>query len=75
VWRGTEQNFAKHLPQREIQRTGLSVQAPSLTNSDTLKVTTAVQKIIKELNETVPEKHKIMVSTKMVLNLMKQNGC
>jgi hypothetical protein len=28
-----------------------------------------------ELSEAVPEKDKIMVITKMVLNLMKQNGC
>jgi hypothetical protein len=28
-----------------------------------------------ELSEAVSEKDKIMVITKMVLNLMKQNGC
>jgi hypothetical protein len=64
----------QHLPQQEIQRTGLSVQAPSLTNNDTLKVTTVVQQIMRELSEAVSEKDKIMVITKIVLNLMKENG-
>jgi hypothetical protein len=38
---------------KEIQRTGLSVQAPSLTNDDTLKITTVVRQIITELSEAV----------------------
>jgi hypothetical protein len=61
--------------QQEIQRTGLSVQAPSSTNNDTLKIATVVQEIITELCEAVSEKDKIMVITKMVLNLLKQNDC
>jgi hypothetical protein len=61
----------QHLPKQEIQRTGLSVQAPSSTNNSTLKVVTVVQQIITELSEAVSEKDKIMVITKMVLNLMK----
>jgi hypothetical protein len=65
----------QHLPQQEIQRTGLSVQASSSTNNDTLKIATVVQQIITELSETVSEKDKIMVIAKMVLNLLKQNGC
>jgi hypothetical protein len=40
-----------------------------------LKIATVVQQIITELSEAVPEKDNIMVNTKMVLNLMKQNGC
>jgi hypothetical protein len=51
------------------------VQAPSSTNSDTLKIATIVQQITTELNEAVSEKDKMMVITKLVLNLMKQNGC
>jgi hypothetical protein len=30
---------------------------------------------MRELSEAVPEKGKIMVTAKMVLNLMKQIGC
>jgi hypothetical protein len=63
-----------HLSQQEIQRKRLSVQAPSSTNIDTLKITTVVQQIITELSGAVSEKNKIMVIIKMVLNLMKQNG-
>jgi hypothetical protein len=33
----------QHLSQQEIQRTGLSVQAPSSTNNETLKIATVVQ--------------------------------
>jgi hypothetical protein len=63
------------MSQQEIQRTGLSVQAPSSPNNDMLKVAIVVQQIVIELSESVSEKDKIMVITKMVLNLMKQNGC
>jgi hypothetical protein len=65
----------QHLPQQEIQKTRLSVQAPSSSNSDMLKVTNVVQQIMTELSEAVSEKDKLMVSIRMVLNLMKQNGC
>jgi hypothetical protein len=66
----------QHLPQQEIQRTGLSVQAPSSTNNDTLKAAIIVRRIITELtiSEAVSEKDKIMVITKMVPNLTMQNG-
>jgi hypothetical protein len=40
-----------------------------------LKVATVVKQIIAELSEAVSEEYKIMVITKMVLKLMKQNGC
>jgi hypothetical protein len=46
----------QHLPQQEIQKTGLSVQAPSSRNSDTLKVATVVQQITTELSEAVSDK-------------------
>jgi hypothetical protein len=62
--------------QQEIQKTGLSVlQSPSLTNIETLKVATVVQQIMTELSEAVSEEDKIMVIIKMVLTLMKPNGC
>jgi hypothetical protein len=56
------------LPQQEIKRTGLSVQAPSSTNNDTLKIATAVQRIMTELSEAVAENDKIVVITQTVLN-------
>jgi hypothetical protein len=40
------------------------------TDNDTLNVATAVQQIMTELSEDVPEKDKTMVNTKIVLNLM-----
>jgi hypothetical protein len=40
-----------------------------------LQVTTVVQQIMTEPSEAVSEKDKIMIITKMLLNLMKQNGC
>jgi hypothetical protein len=46
----------QHLPQQEIQRTGLSVHHPSSTNSDTLKIATVVQQTMTELSEAVSEK-------------------
>jgi hypothetical protein len=43
----------QHLPQQQMQRTGLSVQVPSSTNNDTLKIATVVQQIMTEVSETV----------------------
>jgi hypothetical protein len=55
---------------KEIQRTGLSVQAPSSNINDvkTLHLASELQQIDTELSETVSGKDKIMVITKMVLN-------
>jgi hypothetical protein len=64
----------KHLPQQKNSETGVSVGAPSSTNNDTLKIATVVQQILTELSEAVSEKDKIMVITKMILNLMKKSG-
>jgi hypothetical protein len=61
----------QHLPQQVIQRTDLSAQATSSTNNDTLKIASVVQQIMTELSQAVSEKDKIIVITKMVLNLMK----
>jgi hypothetical protein len=58
----------QHLPQQEIQKTGLSVQTPGLSDNDMLKVATVVQQIMTELIEAVLEEDKIMVITKIVLN-------
>jgi hypothetical protein len=65
----------QHLPQQEIQRTGLSVQAPTSTYNATLKVATVVQQIVTEHNEAVSGEDKAMVITKMLFNLLKQNDC
>jgi hypothetical protein len=74
-WKNLWTPVQEHLPRQEIQKTGLSVQAPSSSNSDTLKVATEVQQNMKHLSDAVSEKDIIVVITKMVLNLMKQNGC
>jgi hypothetical protein len=58
----------QHQPQQEIQKTVKSVQVPSSTDSDTLKITTVLPHIMTELSESVSEKDKRMVITKMVLN-------
>jgi hypothetical protein len=69
----------QHLPQQEISKTGLSVQASSMSNNDPLKVTTGVQQIIIKITEAASEKEKIMVITKMILNetkwLLEFIGC
>jgi hypothetical protein len=65
----------QRLPQQKIQRTGLSVQAPSSSNNEMLKVATVVQQIMTELSEAVSEKDKIMVITKTLFNIMEQNDC
>jgi hypothetical protein len=53
-----------------IKKTGLSVQAPSWHNNEA--VATVVRQIMTEHNRDVSEEK--MVITKMVQNLMKQNG-
>jgi hypothetical protein len=58
----------QYLPQQEIQKTGLSEQAPSWTNVDMLKVATVMQQKVTELGKAVSEKDKILIITKMVLN-------
>jgi hypothetical protein len=46
----------QHLPQQEIQITGLSVQATSSTNNNPSQVATLVEQIMTELSEAVSEK-------------------
>jgi hypothetical protein len=65
----------QHLPQQEFQKMGLSVQAPSSSNNDKLKVAVVARQIMKELSEAVSEEDKAMIVTMMVLDLMQQNGC
>jgi hypothetical protein len=65
----TMQTEQQYLPQKEFQKTGLSVQAPSLSNNDT--VATAVHQIMSKLTKAVSEEDKVMVITKLVLNATK----
>jgi hypothetical protein len=55
---------------------GQSIQANTINNSliDMFKVATIVQQIMTELNGAVTEEQKIAAITKIVLNLMKENG-
>jgi hypothetical protein len=59
------------------QKTGQSVRAQN-TNSQPLdsmlRVVTVVQQIMTEINDAVSEEEKIVAITKIVLNLMKQDG-
>jgi hypothetical protein len=63
----------QYLPQQKFQQTGLSVQAPSSSNKTT--IATVAHPIMTELNDAASQEDRVMVITKMVLNLMKQNGC
>jgi hypothetical protein len=66
------------LPQIEQQKAGQSVRAPnvnSLSLDKMLKVeVTVVQQIMIESNGAVLEEAQILALTKIVLNLMEQNG-
>jgi hypothetical protein len=66
------------LLQQEQQKTGQSVRAPninSLSLDQMLKVVvTVVQQIMVESDGAVLEEAKILPNTKIVLNLMEQNG-
>jgi hypothetical protein len=48
------------------------MQAPSLSSNDT--VATVVHQIMTELSKAVSEEDRVMVITKLVPNLMQQNG-
>jgi hypothetical protein len=49
------------------------VELPSSSSSGTLA--TVVRQIMTELTEAVSEEDRVMVITKLVIKLMKQNGC
>jgi hypothetical protein len=64
-------------PQQRQQSTGQSVRAQNVNSEpldNMLRVVTVVQQIMTEFNCAVSEEDKIVVITKIVLNLMKQNG-
>jgi hypothetical protein len=59
------------------QETGQSVQVPSVNSQpldNMLKAVTVIQQIMTEFNAALSEEDKIVAITKIVLNLMKQNG-
>jgi hypothetical protein len=68
----------KHIPAPTMQQeTGQSVKAPNVNSQsldNMLTVVTVVQQIMTEFNGAVSEENKIVAITKIVLNLMKQNG-
>jgi hypothetical protein len=68
----------KHIPAPALQQeTGQSVKAPNVNSQpldNMLRVVTAVQQIMTEFNGAVSERDKLMAITKIVLNLMQQNG-
>jgi hypothetical protein len=74
-WKSVRHPVQQNLPRQENQKTGLSVQAPSSSDNDKLKVATVVRQIMRELSEDVSEEDKLMVIAIMVLNLIKKNFC
>jgi hypothetical protein len=59
------------------QKSGQSVRSPTASSQpldNMLRVVTVVQQIMTEFNGAVSEEEKIVAITKIVLNLMKQNG-
>jgi hypothetical protein len=61
----------QHLPQQEIQKTGLSLQAPSSANSEMIKVATVMQQIVTELRKSVLEKIMVITESGIELNEIK----
>jgi hypothetical protein len=67
----------KPTPQQRQLPTGQSVRAQNVNSEpldNMLRVVTVVQQIMTEFNGAVSEEDKIVAITKIVLNLMKQNG-
>jgi hypothetical protein len=59
------------------QKAGQSVRAPTVNSQpldNLLRVVIVVQRIMTEFNGAVSEEDKIVANTKIVLNLMKQDG-
>jgi hypothetical protein len=64
-------------PLPKQQATGQSVPAPNVNSSplnNMLRAITLVQQIMTELSGAVSKEDKIVAITKIVLNLMEQNG-
>jgi hypothetical protein len=62
---------------RVRQETGQSVQAPNVSGlplDNMVRVVSAVQQIMTELSGAVSKEAKILAITRIVFNLMKENG-
>jgi hypothetical protein len=62
---------------RAHQETGQSVQAPNVSGlplDNMVRVVSAVQQIMTEVSGAVSEEAKILAITRIVFNLMKENG-
>jgi hypothetical protein len=66
--------FSSICHSRNFPKTGLSVQSPSSSDNDKLKVATVVRQIMRELSEAVSEEDRAVIVTMMVLDLMQLNG-
>jgi hypothetical protein len=64
----------QNLPHQDIQKSCLSLWAPNSSDNDMLNVATVLCHIMIDLSEAVSDEDKIMVITKMVFSLIKQNG-
>jgi hypothetical protein len=68
---------SKTLASAKQQEAGQSVRTPIVNSQpldNILRVVTVVQQIVTEFNGAVSEEDKIVAITKIVLNLMKQDG-
>jgi hypothetical protein len=65
----------QHLLQKDFQKTGVSVQAPSSSDNEKLKVAAVVRQTMRKLSGAASEDDKLMLVTMMVLDLMQRNGC
>jgi hypothetical protein len=64
--------------EHQEQESGQSAQALNVNSAllnNMFRIITAVQQIMTELNEAMSEEDKIVAITRIVINLMKQDGC
>jgi hypothetical protein len=54
----------QHLPQQEIQKTGLAIQAPSSNSNEMLKVATVLQQIVQSSVKLCQKKTKLLTLQK-----------
>jgi hypothetical protein len=73
--RSVQHPVQQHLPQQEFQKTDQSVQSPSSSDNDKLKVATVVRQSMRELSEALSEEDRAVIVTIIVLDLMERNGC
>jgi hypothetical protein len=72
-----EKRVPEPLRQHEQQATGQSVGAPNVNSSpldNMLRIVTVVQQFVTEFKGSVSEEEKTVITTKLFLNLMKENN-